>query len=167
MHLRSAAPVLHSISERREQRMANGRGVQMIASLNLEESRATLLLEDFPDSDSDNDSDGDPQPADSILPDAAPPGTSQHGNESESESSTKNGGAAAGAGGGGGGGKGPRKKGPSLRKVVVDLTANAFTNAEAYYEERKAALEKIKRTEQVRVRLRNLLSYEEPAAALF
>jgi predicted ribosome quality control (RQC) complex YloA/Tae2 family protein len=121
----------------------------MIASLNLEESRATLLLEDFPDSDSDDGSDSNPQPADSSRSDAARPGTSQHGNESESSAKNE----------GGGGGKGPRKKGPSLRKVVVDLTANAFTNAEAYYEERKAALEKIKRTEQVRVRLRNLFSY--------
>jgi hypothetical protein len=37
-----------------------------------------------------------------------------------------------------------------MRRVAVDLTLNAFSNAEAYYEERRGALDKRGRTEQVR-----------------
>ena len=88
--------------------------MQMIASMNLAESRATLLLEDFPDSGSDYD-------GDDVTPDDAAP-------------------------------KLARRKAPCMRRVVVDLTLNAFNNAEAYYEERRAALGKRERTEQVRPR---------------
>lgn len=86
--------------------------MQMIACMNLGESRATLLLEDFPD-DSDSGSDSDATSSTDTAP------------------------------------KKGRKKGPCMRRVVVDLSLNAFTNAEAYYEERRAALGKRQRTEQV------------------
>lgn len=89
--------------------------MQMIASMNLAESRATLLLEDFPDSGSDYD-------GDDVTPDNEAP-------------------------------KPERKKGQCMRRVVVDLTLNAFNNAEVYYEERRAALGKRERTEQVHPRL--------------
>lgn len=130
--------------------------MQMISSMNLAESRATLLLEDFPDSGSDYDSDD-------VIPDDAAAGgdgsggdaakaseeTGPDGSQNENENSAQAVVAAK---------KKARRKGPCMRRVVVDLTLNAFTNAEAYYEERKAALGKRERTEQVLFMLRTYLN---------
>lgn len=102
--------------------------MQMVASMNLAESRATLLLEDFPESESDYDSDDVTQ--DDAEPSRNDPTTQQ----------TLKPGKAAQKGG---------KRGANMQRVVVDLTMNAFNNAEAYYEERKAAVDKRARTEQV------------------